>query len=239
MQAGLPELKRQYDPLFCLANGENAAAGIGITPDIAEDLFVWGVDCITLGNHAFHKRELAPYLAQGDPIVRPANYPPGTPGHGSAILTKKGISLFVTTLCGRVFMEAYDDPFREVARLLKDVETPHRFIEIHGEATSEKIAFAWYLDGRTTAVVGTHTHVQTADERILPQGTAAMTDVGMCGPTDGVLGMQRSISIQRFLTGMPARLEASEGPGTLNGVVIEADSGSGRAVSINKFSYTP
>ncbi len=239
VQEGLKKLEDQHQPLFCIANGENAAGGIGITPDIADDLFLWGIDLITLGNHAFHKREIIPYLDAGNAIVRPSNMPPGTPGHGSMTLKKKGVELFVSLVCGRVFMEAFDDPFRETARLIEKVSTPHRFFEIHGEATSEKIAFAWWLDGKATAVVGTHTHVQTSDERILPNGTAAITDVGMCGPLDGVLGMQKSASLHRFLTSMPTRLEASEGKGVLHGVVVEAEMTSGKAVAVNKFSFTP
>ena len=172
----LRSLQDEHQPLFTVVNGENSAAGIGITPDIAEDLFRMGVDAITLGNHAFAKREVYPYLDSGKPIVRPSNMPRGVPGTGIAAVTKEGIELAVINLCGRVFLDTYDDPFREADRLLGELRTPHVLVDFHAEATSEKIAMGWHLDGRVTAVLGTHTHVQTADDRVLPGGTVTFTN---------------------------------------------------------------
>src|SRR5579862_2567188 len=193
LERDLPSLIKRLKPLFVVANGENAAGGVGITAEIAESMFALGVDVITLGNHAFNKREVFPYLNGGAAIIRPANMPAGNPGRGSVEVTKDGIILYVANLCGRVFMDAYDDPFRAIDQMLEGVSTPHRLIDFHAEATSEKIAMAWHLDGRATAVLGTHTHVPTADERVLPGGTAAITDVGMTGPYDSVLGMNKDV----------------------------------------------
>lgn len=165
--------------------------------------------------------------------------PPGTPGKGSMVLSVKGVDLFIANACGRALMETYDDPFREIARLIENVETPHRFLDFHAEATSEKIAIGWNFDGRFTGIVGTHTHVQTNDERVLPGGTAYITDVGMTGPLDGVIGMDRSIVLKKFMTQMPVRFEPSEGPGTIHGIVIEAKMETGKAVSIQKFALSP
>jgi metallophosphoesterase (TIGR00282 family) len=234
VRAELPDLVRRYSPTFTIFNGENAASGIGITPDIAQEFFNWGADAITLGNHAFDKREIVPYLDIENRIVRPANLPPTAPGVGMATIERDGIVLAVINLCGRVFMGTYDDPFRTVDRLIESAGTPHVFIDFHAEATSEKIALAWYVNGRATAVVGTHTHVPTADERILPGGTAAITDVGMCGPIDSVLGVERAIVIQRFLTGMPAKFEVAETTSVISGVVIDVEVLTGRAVAIER-----
>lgn len=239
MRNGLGVLTQQYRPQFVIANGENSAAGVGITPNIAEELFGFGLDAITLGNHALHKREIYEYLDGDRPIVRPANVPPEVPGRGMTIVSKDGIKLAVMNLCGRVFMDAYDDPFRLVDAMLEDAGTPHVLIDFHAEATSEKIAFAYYVEGRATAVLGTHTHVPTADERILPGGTAAITDVGMTGPYDGVLGMQRDIILGKFLSGMPARFEVSEGPGVICGVTIDVEVDTGRARRIERVRYEP
>lgn len=234
LQRELPNLIRLHQPLFVVVNGENSAAGVGITPDIAEELFRYGADAITLGNHAFNKREILPYLDTEPRIVRPANLPPQTPGRGSTLLSKDGIDLAVFNLCGRVFMETYDDPFRCMDQLLTEFDTPHRFVDFHAEATSEKIAFSYYLEGRVTAVVGTHTHVQTADERVLAGGTACISDAGMTGPTNGVLGMDRNIIVSRFLTSMPAKFEVATGPSVICGVHIGVKSDTGRAVSIER-----
>ncbi|HLK16767.1 MAG TPA: TIGR00282 family metallophosphoesterase [Fimbriimonadaceae bacterium] len=234
LQRDLPRLKQELTPLFTLVNGENAAGGVGITPDIAQSIFGLGVDAITLGNHAYNKREIFPYLNTEAAIVRPANMPAGNPGRGSLELTKDGVTLFVANLCGRVFMDAYDDPFRAVDQLLEGVVTPHRLIDFHAEATSEKIAMAWHLDGRATAVIGTHTHVPTADERILPGGTAAITDVGMTGPYESVLGMSKEIVLARFKTGMPARFEVADAMGVISGVVLDVERLTGRATAIRR-----
>lgn len=234
---GLPQLIAQHNPLFVIVNGENSAAGAGITSDIAKEFLSWGIDAITLGNHAFHKREIGPYLESESRIVRPSNMPPGTAGRGATRVQKNGVTLLVANICGRVYMDHYGDPFREADRLLSEYPDAHVFIDFHAEATSEKIAFAWYVDGRATAVVGTHTHVQTADERILPCGLATISDVGMCGPIDSVLGMDREIILRRFLTAMPERFEVANTPGVISGVVIGVEKESGRALSIERIRY--
>jgi len=230
----LPELLRTYNPLFTIANGENSAGGVGITAEIAEELVRQGVDGITLGNHAFNKREVFSYLSAGKPIVRPSNLPEAAPGRGLMLLEKEEIRLAVINLCGRVFLDGYDDPFREVERLLSTLDTPHIFVDMHAEATSEKIAMGWNLDGRATAVVGTHTHVQTADEQILPGGTAYITDVGMCGPWPSVLGMEVKVILERFKTSMPTRFGVADEPGVICGVVIDVERLTGRATSIQR-----
>ncbi len=236
VREALPSLLDTYQPLFTIINGENSAAGVGITPDIADELFKWGADGITLGNHAFNKREIGPYLTENRKIIRPLNYPPSVPGKGLMQLTKEGIELTVVNLCGRVFMDGYDDPFRAIDEVLAE-HGPHVFIDFHAEATSEKIAFGWHVDGRATAVVGTHTHVQTADERILPDGTAYISDVGMCGPHNGVIGMNRDIILGKFKTGMPTRFEVADGPGTVHGVVVTASRETGLAESIERIRF--
>lgn len=234
VEAHLPELVKAHSPLFVIANGENAAAGVGITPSIAQDLFKLGIDAITLGNHAFHKREIYPYLEADHPIVRPANLPAGTPGRGTTTVSKEGVDLLVVNLCGRIFLDGYDDPFRAIEPILQGAGTPHVFIDFHGEATSEKIAFAYHVEGRATAVVGTHTHVPTADERVLEGGTAAITDVGMCGPEDSVIGMDKEIILRRFRTSLPAKFEVAERPGVISGVLICVQFETGRATSIQR-----
>lgn len=233
----LPVLKGRFEPLFTIVNGENAAGGVGITPDIAEEFFREGADGITLGNHAFNKREIFPYLNSGKPIVRPANLPDAAPGKGIATIDKEGVRLAIINLCGRVFLDTYDDPFREIDGLLKNSGTPHVLVDIHAEATSEKIAMGWYLDGRVSAVVGTHTHVQTADEQIFPGGTAFITDVGMTGPWPSVLGMDKNVILTRFRTSMPTRFEVANEPGVLHGVVITVEIETGRARSIERIRF--
>ncbi len=238
LESGLQGLVARHRPLFVIVNGENAAGGFGITPEIADEMFAIGVDVITLGNHAFNKREIYGYLDADKPIVRPVNLPDGSPGKGSVRVEKGGINLDVTNACGRVFMDGYDDPFHALD-LESDVAGMHWFVDFHGEATSEKVAMAWHLDGRATAVVGTHTHVQTSDARILPRGTAAITDVGMCGPHDGVIGMDKAAVLAKFRTSMPARFEVSKGPGILHGVVVQVERETGRAVHIEAFRVEP
>lgn len=234
LQRDLPRLIRELQPLFVVVNGENSAGGVGITSEIAEGMFKLGVDAITLGNHAYNKREVFSYLNGPAAIVRPANMPSDNPGKGSVEISKDGITLYVANLCGRVYMDAYDDPFRTVDTMLATVETPHRLIDFHAEATSEKIAMAYHLDGRATAVLGTHTHVPTADERILPGGTAAITDVGMTGPYDSVLGMSKEVVLGRFKTGMPARFEVADTIGVISGVVLDVERITGRATAIKR-----
>ena len=237
--AMLPELRMQYSPDMIIANGENAAGGIGITRETALDMFHSGVNIITLGNHAWSKRDVYSYLDSEPRIVRPANYPPGAPGRGWTVYsTKKGECVGIINLCGRVFMEALENPFRLIDRILESLvpETDIIFIDFHGEATSEKIAFAWHVDGRAGVVVGTHTHVQTADERILPGGTAYITDVGMTGPMDSVIGVKKELIINRFLTQMPDKFEIAGGDCVLSAVVIDVDSSTGMATNIERIS---
>ncbi|HWP30765.1 MAG TPA: TIGR00282 family metallophosphoesterase [Fimbriimonadales bacterium] len=221
VQQCLPSLKETYKPDFVLANGENAAAGIGITPELADEMLGWGIDGITLGNHAFAKKEITPYLDQTTCVIRPANFPSDAPGKGWMTLTKGDHQLGVINLCGRIFMAEYDDPFRTADRLIRDLGMTTILIDFHAEATSEKNAFAWYMSDRASAVVGTHTHVQTADERILNGRTAYITDVGMCGAQESVIGMEREKVLKRFLTLMPEKFEPASGAGIINGVVIE------------------
>lgn len=238
VKEGLPSLLDTFQPLFTVINGENSAGGVGITPDIADELFRGGADAITLGNHAFNKRDICPYLNSGKPIVRPMNMPKATPGSGKASVTKDGITLEVWNVCGRVFLDGYDDPFECVEGLLQAKTTNHVLLDFHAEATSEKIAMGYNCDGKVTAVVGTHTHVTTADETILENGTAYITDVGMCGPVRSVLGMDREIILQKFRTSMPARFEVATHPGVISGVVINVIRETGLATSIERVRFS-
>lgn len=234
VESALPSLMNEFDPLFVIVNGENSASGVGITPDIAEGLYKEGVDAITLGNHAFNKREINSYLDSGKPIVRPGNMPAGVPGAGSCVIERRGVRLAVVNLCGRVFMDNYDDPFAWIDNTLQSVGTDNVFIDFHAEATSEKIAFGHHVDGRAVAVVGTHTHVTTADEQILPKGTAYITDVGMCGPMPSVLGMDKDVILHRFRTSLPTRFEVADQPGVISGVVIDVNIETRRATAIQR-----
>jgi hypothetical protein len=221
-----------------IGNGENAAGGFGITPDLASELFELGLAAITLGNHAWDRKEILDFI-RGEPrLLRPANYPDGTPGSGSLVLeTPGGDRVAVLQLMGRVYMPALDCPFqvarREVGRLKQ--ETRAIIVDMHGEATSEKMAMGHFLDGEVSAVVGTHTHVQTADEQILSKGTAYITDIGMTGPVHSVIGIKKELAIEKFLTGMPRRFEVASGPAVLSAVLIEVDPTIGKAVSIQRF----
>jgi len=209
-----------------IANGENSAAGFGITAKIAEELLRNGVEVISGGNHSWDRREIMEFLPHEPRLLRPANFPDGNPGSGMYVGTaKNGMKYAVINLQGRVFLPAIDDPFRKVDELLASLLADVAFVlvDIHAETTSEKIAMGWYLDGRATAVVGTHTHVVTADERILPEGTAYITDVGMTGPHTGVIGMDRTAIIKKFLDGLPARFEVAQGDVQMNAVLIETD----------------
>ncbi len=230
-------MRDTHKPLFTIVNGENAASGIGITPDNAEEIFGAGADAITLGNHAFNKREIYSYLDGGKSIVRPANMPCNVPGKGYITIEKEGISLAVINLCGRIYMDSYGDPFHEIDKVFSQLQTPHRLVDFHAEATSEKIAMGFYCDGRASAVVGTHTHVQTADEIVLEKGTAYITDVGMTGPVRSVLGMDRQIIIDRFRTTLPHRFEVANEPAVICGVVIHVQRSTGRAVNIERFRF--
>ncbi len=209
-----------------IANGENTAAGFGITPKIAEELLRNGVEVISGGNHSWDRREIMEFLPHEARLLRPANFPDGNPGSGMYVGTaKNGAKYAVINLQGRVFLPAIDDPFRKVDELLASLLADVAFVlvDIHAETTSEKIAMGWYLDGRATAVVGTHTHVATADERVLPEGTAYITDVGMTGPHTGVIGMDRAAIIKKFLDGLPARFEVAQGDVQMNAVLIDTD----------------
>lgn len=233
----LPELCVQRGVDFVLANAENAAGGMGATPDVLRDLRKIGIHAFTMGNHVWRKEELVSAIGGMPDVVRPANYPKKVPGQGSALIRLgDGRAVGVANLLGRVFMDPLDCPFetadREVARLRE--QTPVVIVDMHAEATSEKAAMAWYLDGRCTAVAGTHTHVQTADEWVLPKGTAFITDVGMCGPIYSVIGMDRDRIMERFLTAMPQKFEVAKGPAMFNAVLIEADEHTGRALMIER-----
>ncbi|MBX3096281.1 MAG: TIGR00282 family metallophosphoesterase [Fimbriimonadaceae bacterium] len=235
VKAALPTLRERYKPRFIIANAENSAAGIGITPAIADEILSWGIDALTLGNHAFDKREMLQGWENSRPVVRPHNLPKRTPGTGLIEIERDGTRLAIINLCGRVFLNGYDDPFRAIDELKTAISTPHVFLDFHAEATSEKIAMGYHCSGWATAVIGTHTHVPTADSRILDGGTAYQSDTGMCGPYDGVLGMDRSRVLQRFLTSLPVRFEVHDGPGVISGVRINVESVSGRALSIERF----
>ncbi|MCF7936028.1 MAG: TIGR00282 family metallophosphoesterase [Synergistales bacterium] len=229
----LPELKHHYGPFdFCIANGENSAGGFGITKKIADELFGLGIDCLTSGNHIWDKRESYGVLQEESRLLRPANYPPGCPGGGWTTLERFGKRLAVCNLQGRVFMPATDCPFREADRLLERTEERCILVDFHAEATSEKIAMARYLDGRASAVVGTHTHVRTDDAEVLPGGTAMITDVGMTGGHGGVIGMEPEGPLSRFLSGMPAKFEVERHDLRLQGVVVDIDDETGRAMEI-------
>lgn len=233
----LPGLRSALEPDIVIANGENAAGGLGITKPTSEALFEAGIDVITLGNHSFAKRDTASYFDQEPRIVRPANYPPGVQGRGWGLYkTCKGETVAVTNLLGRVFMDAMDCPFRAADAVIEQAsrETPNIIVDIHAEATSEKIALAWYLDGRVSAVLGTHTHVQTSDERVLPNGTAYITDAGMTGVHESVLGLDPKLVIERFMTRVPNKFVLAEGEGRLQGVVIDIDPGTGNATDIRR-----
>ena len=232
----LPELKEELAPDFVIANGENAAGGIGITKETAQAVLQSGVDVLTMGNHVWAKQDVYPYLDEEPRILRPANYPTG-PGRGFAVYsTVSGESVGVVNLCGRVFMDHLENPFRAADDILETLrrQTAVIIVDFHAEATSEKTALAWHLDGRTSAVIGTHTHVQTADERVLPGGTAYITDVGMTGPVDSVIGVKKELMISRFITQMPTKFEVAEGETILSAVVIDIDSASGKAVGIER-----
>jgi len=224
-----------------IANGENAAGGFGLTVEVAKELFNQGVHLLTSGNHIWDKKEQVALILGDSRIIRPANYPDGAPGVGSAILTTPGgAKVGILNLEGRVFMKTLECPFRvadrEVERLKR--ETPIIFIDFHAEATSEKSALAWYLDGKVSAVIGTHTHVQTADERILPQGTAFMTDAGMTGSFDSIIGMGKEETIRKFLTQLPTKFEVGKKDIRLNGVVIGVDEQSGKAVTVERLNIS-
>jgi metallophosphoesterase (TIGR00282 family) len=244
----LPGLVADRKIDLVIANGENAAAGFGITPPIVEELLGYGIEVITTGNHVWDKREIIEFFqrADGNPngmarrVLRPANYPAGTPGFGFFEgRSRSGADFAVLNLQGRVFMANNDDPFRVADSLLANIKPKLILVDLHAEATSEKIAMGWYLDGRVTAVLGTHTHVPTADERVLPKGTAYMTDVGMTGPYDSVIGVEKELILQRFLTSLPVRFEPAKEDPRFSAALIECDANTGRASAIERIFLKP
>lgn len=224
---------------LAIANAENSAGGFGITPQIAEDLFSQGLDVLTSGNHIWDKKEIFDYLPRTPRLLRPANYPADLPGNGLLVTkARNGVPVAIIDIQGRVHMPATDDPFRKADELLKSMDpaVKVRFVDFHAEVTSEKMAMGWYLDGRVSAVIGTHTHVPTADERILTGGTAYQTDVGMTGPYDSVIGSEKTLAIRRFLTAMPIRLDNAKSGAELHAVVITVDPETGRATAIRRLT---
>ena len=238
----MPVVAKREAADFVVVNGENASGGVGITSKVAGALFAAGADAITLGNHAFRHREVYELLDRDERIVRPANYPKAAPGRGHTIVEKNGMTLGVVNLSGMLYLEAARSPFPEADAVLAELRgrSTHVLVDMHAEATSEKVAMGWHVDGRVTACVGTHTHVATADARVLPGGTAYVTDVGMTGARGGVIGVRREQALARFLTQVPTRFELSDDDPWLNAVLIEADD-AGRATGIRQLlvPYSP
>ena len=241
VRRGLPALVDQHHVDLVVANAENAAAGFGITREVGDQILGFGVDVMTSGNHIWDKREALDYIGVEPRLLRPANFPAGVPGNGSYLArTADGRTAGIINVMGRVFMTALDDPFAVVLREIDAMRQRTRviFIDFHAEATSEKIAMGWHLDGKVAAVVGTHTHVQTADERILPRGTAYLTDVGMTGAHDSIIGVEIEPALGRFLNAMPAKFETATANPRLNAVVIDADERTGLAADVERLSYS-
>jgi metallophosphoesterase (TIGR00282 family) len=241
IKEGLPDLISKLKIDFVIANAENAAGGFGITESIGEELFSLGIHVLTSGNHIWDKKEAVTYILKENRLLRPANYPPDVPGFGSIVMnTPSGDRVAVLNLSGRVFMSPMDCPFRkaqeEIAALKKQAKII--IVDFHAEATSEKSAIGWYLDGDVSAVIGTHTHVQTADEKILPKGTAFITDVGMTGPADSIIGVKKEQIIQKFLTQIPTRFETAKGETMLSSVVLEINPKTGLSTSIQRLQLT-
>ena len=231
----LPGLKRELEADVTILNGENAAGGFGLTAKLVSELRAAGADVITTGNHVYAQKEFVNELPALDNVIRPANYPPAAPGQGWTVFQAKGHDVLVMNLIGRIFLDPLDDPFRTAdAILAAHPQARIVFCDMHAEATSEKTAMGWYLDGRASAVVGTHTHIPTADARVLPGGTAYVTDVGMVGPRDGCIGMDKDVVLQRFLTGVPNRFVVASGIVTFNAVLVTISASTGRATSIQR-----
>jgi 2',3'-cyclic-nucleotide 2'-phosphodiesterase len=236
IQEYLPALKKKYRPTLTVINGENAANGKGITEKIYRNFLELGAQAVTLGNHAWDNRDVFEFIDEAKYLVRPANFPEGTPGKGIVYITCNDVEVAVINLQGRTFLPAIECPFRAADKLVEEARkrTPIIFVDFHGEATSEKQAMGWYLDGKVTAVVGTHTHVQTADNRILPGGTGYLTDVGMTGPYDGILGVEREAVLKKFLTSLPVRFEVSNGRAQLSAVLIDIAKETGKATKMQR-----
>jgi len=237
VQEYLPKLKEKYHPNVTIINGENAAGGKGINEKIYKQFLEWGAQVVTMGNHTWDKQEIFEFIDDAKYMIRPANFPENNPGKGMVFININGIEVAVINLQGRIFLPQSDDPFRKADALIEKAKqrTNIIFVDFHGEATSEKQAMGWYLDGRVSAVVGTHTHTQTADNRILPGGTAYISDVGMTGPYDGILGVDREVSMKRFLTSMPVRFEIPKtGRSQLSGFLVTVNSTSGKATAAER-----
>ncbi len=236
----LPDFRMNQSIDFVIANGENAAGGKGVTRDICKDLFKVGIDVLTGGNHSFHHRDSYDYIEQEQRLLRPANLPPGTPGRGLGLYeTDNAQTVAVINLLGRAFMRPIDCPFRAADALVNEARraTPIVIVDFHAEATSEKYAMTYYLDGRTTAVIGTHTHIPTADARISDKGTAAITDVGMTGPYDSIIGVDKDIVLDQLITGLPVRHEVADGPGRVCGLLLDLDPVSGRTLCVTQIQH--
>jgi metallophosphoesterase (TIGR00282 family) len=236
----IQDLREQYQIDFAIMNAENLAGGFSVTPSLCEQLFSSGIDVMTSGNHIFDKKEAIDYIRKQPRLIRPANYPPNTPGNGFWAGEIKGVEVAVFNIMGRVFMPPSDDPFRIIDELVASLpaQTKVRIVDIHAEATSEKVALGWFLDGRVSAVLGTHTHVQTADDRILPQGTAYLTDIGMTGSYAGVIGMDKADVIARFTSVTARRAEHSSGKVRICAAVIDIDENDGRAREIQRLNLS-
>lgn len=234
----LPGIKDKYRIDVVLANGENASGGVGLSRKVAEELLGYGIEIITLGNHTWDNREIFQFINDNHfPLIRPANYPPNTPGRGYRIFNLAGARIGVINLLGRVFLGEFDCPFRTFDQIYQEItsECDILLVDFHAEATAEKVAFGWHCDGRASAVFGTHTHIQTADDRVLPDGTGYITDLGMTGPIDSVIGVKKEIVVQKFLTQLPARFEVeTKGDITFSGIVLEIDEISGRTKYIQR-----
>ncbi|KOR89938.1 TIGR00282 family metallophosphoesterase [Paenibacillus solani] len=236
LKASLAELKSKYQPHIIIANGENAASGRGITSAIANEFFNWGIHGITLGNHTWDNKDIFEFIDDESRMIRPANFPPGTPGRGYTVIKANGKQLAIVNLQGRTFLPAIDCPFRAADEIVEELRQKNKciLVDFHAEATSEKIAMGWHLEGRVSMVVGTHTHVQSNDDTILPGGTAYITDTGMVGSKEGVLGMQREAVLYKFQTQLPARFQVDEGKWQLHAVCVDMDEETGKARKIQK-----
>lgn len=231
-------LRHQYAIDLVVANGENAAGGNGLTHDVLDELLSAGIDVLTSGNHIFDKKEIFQFIDDVPTLLRPLNLPPGTPGHGYVVVSPGGVPVLVANVAGRAFMPfQYDDPFRAIDSVIHAMagEIGVVLVDFHAETTSEKVAMGWYLDGRASVVVGTHTHVQTADERILPHGTAYLTDLGMTGPADSVIGVKTELVLQKLTSQMPVRFDTAQGRGQFGALMVDIDEQSGKSTAIERF----